>query len=733
MFFSGTQRFDNLSEGQKHIRSIFGTARTISDREAEDLIKALGYLSLALTQASAYLREQSTCTVAQYIAIYKARVNALNRNTTIDKSLIPFWAAWQISMKEVAKTPEASHLLSTCAFLDSRAIPQFLLEAIAAGACGQAISTLQQYALLTENTEGSTPCRSWRIHPSVQIVLRSNVMQLAAGATAEAASAEVPVIPSSLSMASQVIELLLKLWPEECQTAEDALRCRTLAPHILALRELPIDSPVALNAIHCFRKSNFLLSIEYDQAQQVGELCEYALRIIKRQAGSTPNADALETLCHLSNVYYNLCEYQQAQKLAETALDRGKQCKNDHVIAQALLALGHVHLDLDQHAKAKECYEQALTLYKNLYGENADHPTIASTLHHLGSICFTLCDYTQAKDYYEQLCRMEENIHGVQKNRRFNIASTLHQLGQAYQALGNHTTAEEFYKKSLVHYEQALALCKKTYGESKNHTHIAMALNGLSEVYEALGDLTKIRDYHEQALHHLEQALIMYKRIYGENANHSSIALTLNALGNIHESLNHHVEAQHYYRQALAMEKAVRGENAKHRAFEIILFASSHVCYQLKQYREAIHYSEQTLAMEKRLYGEKADHTNIAATLNALGGAYGKLGQDKTAQNYYEQSLDMERRLHGQTAANRAIAENLLNLGVTHNNQDQLEIAKSYLQQAYAMYLILPGYGANHPNTKKAKAWLDDHQWLNHAPSKEAQETQPDFSKCLVM
>jgi hypothetical protein len=66
--------------------------------------------------------------------------------------------------------------------------------------------------------------------------------------------------------------------------------------------------------------------------------------------------------------------------------------------------------------------------------------------------------------------------------------------------------------------EQALAMCRRLYGEAADHPEIASGLKSLGIHMAEVDD-------HERARDLLEQALAMYQRLYGETADHPEIAI----------------------------------------------------------------------------------------------------------------------------------------------------------------------------------------------------------------
>lgn len=121
-------------------KKIPNTAQTQHDhKDMVELVQALDYMPLAVTQAGAYIRQRaSRCSVRQYIEKLersdKSRTSLLDRderNLRRDKeasnSII---LTWQMSFEHIRDNrPSAADLLALMSFCDRQGIPEFLLRA----------------------------------------------------------------------------------------------------------------------------------------------------------------------------------------------------------------------------------------------------------------------------------------------------------------------------------------------------------------------------------------------------------------------------------------------------------------------------------------------------------------------------------------------------------------------------------------------------------------------------
>ena len=153
-----------------------------TDQDISKLCAHLGHLPLAITQAAAFMREQSQ-TVTGYIellekddasimALLKQNFEGYGVEDDFSKAVA---STWKVAFDEIAsKWPRAADLLSLMAFLDAEAIPKSLLskfEPDETKLSVHGLGTLQGYALIYPGTTNET----FRIHRLVQVAMRQRL------------------------------------------------------------------------------------------------------------------------------------------------------------------------------------------------------------------------------------------------------------------------------------------------------------------------------------------------------------------------------------------------------------------------------------------------------------------------------------------------------------------------------------------------------------------------------
>jgi adenylate kinase family enzyme len=157
---------------------------------AMQLVKALGYLPLAITQAAAYVKKQKK-TIAQYLELFEKYSTRLLAKTNSEGKAVA--TTWQASLDAIAENAEdkqedgakpanqyARELLTFCAYLQADDIPEELLQqwllAQLPEDCAEPIElmleevlgNLLDYSLITRSSEAKTIS----LHRLLQSVLR---------------------------------------------------------------------------------------------------------------------------------------------------------------------------------------------------------------------------------------------------------------------------------------------------------------------------------------------------------------------------------------------------------------------------------------------------------------------------------------------------------------------------------------------------------------------------------
>ena len=312
--------------------------------------------------------------------------------------------------------------------------------------------------------------------------------------------------------------------------------------------------------------------------------------------------------------------YREALTQGDKILSHIVEPKNDNKHSKFMYELGCIYDVKGDARRAIEYYEQALAIYKEVYGDR--HPNVAATLSNIGSACTALGETKKALGYCEQALAIYKEVYG---ERHQNVATTLNNIGGAWYAMGEP-------KKALGYYEQALGIDKEVYGN--RHPDVATTLNNIGMAWDALGEPKKALEYYEQAL-------AIDKEVYGNR--HPDVATTLNNIGMAWDALGEPKKALEYYEQALGIDKELYGE--RHPKVATMLNNIGWAWDAMGEPKKALEYYEQALGIDKELYGER--HPNVATTLNNIGSAWKALGDSQRAKECFQQAYSIFQKRYG--------------------------------------------------------------------------------------
>lgn len=208
------------------------------------------------------------------------------------------------------------------------------------------------------------------------------------------------------------------------------------------------------------------------------------------------------------NIHCKLHEDQQQQQNSHG------NAKQVHVLALSsiLFSMALMKSKMKSYSIAFEYYQEALYLQRQHYGDDADHPDIASTLNSAGIVLFHWGKLRLAQHYIEESLAMRKKLFGWYHH---DTAINLYNLGTLHKELGNDTLAARYYKETLNVECQTM---------NKTSRDVIQTLQQLGLLYQQRGELNESLIYFNQAL--------VLERLRSDDD--LSVAKLLNLIGNIH-------------------------------------------------------------------------------------------------------------------------------------------------------------------------------------------------------
>jgi hypothetical protein len=364
------------------------TKQNKETEETKQLVKLLGYLPLALAQASAYIVQKKK-SIADYLTLYKKYEKELLADSTLSKGAnhLPVATTWNITLEALAKEAKDKQqplitleLLQVCAYLESDKIPRTLLLTWLKECHSETpnpelviddyISQLGQYSLI--HFDGNTHIG---IHRLVQTVLRQQHQ-----------STKQSTLPA---LNSQWYESLLEAtnseFNREIHVLEDEIRKKILLPHLKSLLHYNYASQIITVSAHLsnlLHNIGFVLLYRLDNPKEAYLYLIQALNMNEQLFGRR-HINIASSLHNLGNAFGSLGDHKQKKVLLEHALAIEEQHfgKEHPEVAITLQNLGNAFGSLGDHKQKKVLLERALAIKEQHFGK--EHPSVALTLYNL--------------------------------------------------------------------------------------------------------------------------------------------------------------------------------------------------------------------------------------------------------------------------------------------------------------------------------------------------------------
>lgn len=615
-------------ESMDLIQSIVSQKTQPDEETVKHLVRTLGYLPLALSQAGAYIR-QTSISFADYSKLYDEHAQEFLSDKALPEGTNsrPIATTWNISLEAIARedvtkynNPLALHLLGACAYLAPSKIPYQLLlnwlkvsypkmtkhEIILAKLIGQ----LGKYSMISKDEEGNII-----IHRLVQAVVRSQ-QTMALGRK--------NYYPT---LTKKTFNILLQSIHNEFTKNEHILenerRQKALLPHMQSLlahydKIWPNAADVIIEPLLNDIGSVFGLIGDWHIGKHYHER---ALELMEKHY-SKRSIKVTNSLDLLGNAARHSGDIKKAQFFHQLSLAiKEKYYGQDHIkVAFSLDYLGRDYRSLGDFKQAKELHERSLIVKERYYGK--DHVEVSHTLDQLGRDYRNLWDVKQAKKIHERSLKIKEINYG---KGHVEVAYTLDQLGSEYRYLGDAKQAKELHERSFL-------IKEKYYG--KDHVKVAHTMDQLGMDFMYLHEIKRAKLLHESSLK-------IKEKHYG--SNHIELSSTLEHLGKENAYLGNIQQSKILHERALLIKTQHHGSNHPEIAESYTNLAAIYI--KLHNLPQAKTYLDQALAITEHYHG--VDNIALVEILIEFGNYYKYLNDTKRAQEYLAKALKIRQEYFG--------------------------------------------------------------------------------------
>ena len=442
-----------------------------------DLVDALGNLPLAISQAAAFMTENSM-DVGDYLAAFRQDAAEFlsedlsdhRRPSQSDNALL---LTWKISYKQInEKHPRAAEILSLMSVLDRNAIPKSLLMCQNERAIDftRALGTLQAFSLVIAEKNGT-----FALHPLVQLSMRKYLEDEG----------------TDTHWQEKALMAMVQHFPPA--DFNNRSTCEALSSHA------QIVIAYDFNSDDCLLQR---ATIQHNLARFDGQQSRYSLahhryeEVIstrKRLLGPE-HPDTMQSICLLGEVLYRESKYPQAEVVLRESL-QGREKVLGPTHPDTVMNIGHlaeVVRALKRYPEAEQLYRRVLVGREDDLGDDIDAMRNADNL---GSVLRDAGRLEEAEKWVRFAFEARERSTGSTSS--ITLESVSH-LAYILRMRGHYDEAEIQNKRALAGFEKELG---------REHHFTLRSLDDLATVFWCQGKLKGAEEQSRRALRGLSSVL----------------------------------------------------------------------------------------------------------------------------------------------------------------------------------------------------------------------------------
>ena len=495
----------NNAEAQDLLRSKLPEEIGMDENEAADLVDALGNLPLAISQAAAFITENSM-EVSQYLEAFRSDVSQVQDLLSEDlgdhrryaDSESSVFSTWKLSFDQITKQqPRAADILSLMAVLDRNAIPKSLLIRNNERPMDftMALGTLQAFSLIVVEKVVAGRDTKFALHRLVQLSTRRWL---------ELKDALIKWEETALQVISDHFP------PGEY---ENWNQCEALSPHAQVVIQYEFKSnqnllsrAQLLHNLARFDLRQSRYSLAYDRFSEIIS--------VRKDLLGPDNLDTISSTSSLGEVLFHQSKYPDAERTLRVSLAvREKTLGMKH--PETILNLGH----LAEIIRGQGRYSEAESLYRcALAGKEDDlrEDLIAmKNMDNLGSVLRDAERLDQAEKCVRLAFTAREKVTGP--DSLVTLGSVSH-LALILRLRGCLDDAETMNKHALAGFEKTLG---------REHHFTLRSLDDLAVVFRCQGKLELAEEQNRRALGGFSKVLGMTHRRTLASRKHLALILQL--------------------------------------------------------------------------------------------------------------------------------------------------------------------------------------------------------------
>ena len=436
--------------------------------EASELVEELEKMPLAISQASAYIKEVPRVSIPKYLAIFRRsnedKVALLNKNKKdlrrdgeVPNAVI---TSWELSFNQLRSG--SANLLSLMSYFNRQAIPQFLIQGNDDEASFEDdINPLISFSLIRAEVRGDT----FEMHRLIQIATQhwlcsEGYDQLWKERAVERMADQFPRINQR------------QHWPV----------CEALMSHVdEVIAHITGSKESELNRAALLDKTAWYLVQRHGRAELAEQRSIYALRI-RQKYFDDDSGEILQSLATSAAAQSELLKYEEATGLREIVLKQTLKIwgpeHRESLTAMHNLALSH-H-SLGNYEKAEDLLERVVEVGEKTLAQ--EDPELLSSRDTLAFIYIDLGKFEEAEKAYVEILEVYTIRHGLQHP---DTLIAMFNLSKAYLRQRKFEEAENLIAKLMP-------LSTKVFGPT--HWRTLGARGSLAQTYRRQGKLDEAKE-----------------------------------------------------------------------------------------------------------------------------------------------------------------------------------------------------------------------------------------------
>jgi tetratricopeptide (TPR) repeat protein len=396
------------------------------------------------------------------------------------------------------------------------------------------------------------------------------------------------------------------------------------------------------------------------------------------EAGDPEAIDAARGMAQFSRLS-GVGEAELLERARELAYRRGDRLGE----ANCVLSLGDIALARSDHAAARQRFEDALPIYREVGARSGE----ANCIHGLGEIALARSDHAAARQRFEDALPIYREV-----GARLGRANCIKSLGNIALARSDHAGARQRFEDALPIYHEAgdrlgeancikglgeIALARSDHAAARQRFEDALPIyrevgnrRGEANCIYQLGNIALARSDHAAAHQRFEDALPIYREV----GDPQGAANCIQSVGDIALARSDYARARQQFEDALAIYRKVGdrlGEaNCIYRLGEIALARSDHGAAR-QRFEDAL-----------AIYGEVGDRLGAANCIYQLGNIALRCGDHAVARQRFEDALP----IYSEVGARQGEANCIYQLGNIALARNDHAAARQRFEDALPIY-----------------------------------------------